>query len=45
MLGRIEVGARHENAPVAVATTAAPHLLTIDDEGVAIEFGFGRQAT
>ena len=37
----VEVGACHENAPVAVAATAAPDFLTINNKGVAIEFGFG----
>ena len=44
VLGGVGVGAGHEDAPVAVAAPAAPHLLTVDDEVVAVALGPRRQA-
>ncbi len=42
--GRIErAGARHQDAPVAVAPAGTPHLLTVQDVVVAVEFGPRRQ--
>ena len=38
-LGSDAVGAGHEDAPVAVATARAPHLLTVHDEAVAVALG------
>ena len=40
----IGIGARHENAPIAVTPSAAPHLLPIDDEPIAVAFGLGGQS-
>ncbi len=39
-----EVGAREQHAVVGLHRHAAPHLLTVDDEAVAIAFGARRQA-
>ena len=38
-LGASGFGAGHEDAPVAVAPAAAPHLLAVDDEAVAVALG------
>ena len=39
VLGRLGIGTGHQDAPVAVAPSAAPHLLPVDDEGVAVGDG------
>ena len=44
VLGRVGIGASHQDAPVAVAPAAAPHLLAVDHEVVAVELGSGGQA-
>ena len=42
--GRIEgAGTRHQDAPVAVAPARTPHLLTVQEVVVTVEFGPGRQ--
>ena len=43
VLAGVRVRAGHQDAPVAVATARAPHLLTVDDVVVAVEVGTRRE--
>src|SRR4029079_8204176 len=44
VLGGLGIRTRHQDAPVAVAPSTAPHLLAVDHELVTVESCSGREA-